>query len=257
MRQIPSPNHGGSRGAVRWVIVHTAEGATTAAGLGSFFANPASGVSSHVGIDDHEIVQYVDYSQTAWAALDANPNSDQAELCAFAAWDRATWLTHPGMLENTAQWIADRCRARGIPAVKIDGNGVHARRPGVCGHIDITNGLGGTHTDPGGSFPWDVVMARVQQILNPSAAPRSGASIVLGDDMPTVMQSKSKPPILVVGGLFVELRTPAEVKNALVAYNQQQPKDANGVPLPVWVEDDTLANLIAQSQQAVRGGAAA
>jgi hypothetical protein len=27
--------------------------------------------------------------------------------------------------------------------------------------------------------------------------------------------------------------------------------------LPVWVEDDTLANLIAQSQQAVRGGAAA
>jgi hypothetical protein len=69
--------------------------------------------------------------------------------------------------------------------------------------------------------------------------------------MPTVMQSKSKPPILVVGGLFVELRTPAEIKNACIAYNQQQPKDADGVPSPVWVEDQTLSVLIAQSQKAV------
>jgi hypothetical protein len=84
----------------------------------------------------------------------------------------------------------------------------------------------------------------------PTPTPRHGA-ILLGDDMPTVLQSASKPPILVVGGLFVELRSKAEQVNALIAYNQGQPLDADGVPSPVWVEDGTLANLIGQSQKAV------
>jgi len=169
MRQIQSPNYGGTRGQVYWVIVHTAEGALTVDQLGNYFANPASQVSSHVGIDDHETVQYVDYSQVAWTARSANPYADQAELCAFAAWTRADWLAHTDtMLENTAQWIADRCKARGIPPTKIGPSDVAARRPGVIGHVDITNGLhDGTHQDPGTSFPWDVVMARVNAILSP------------------------------------------------------------------------------------------
>ena len=174
LRQIPSPNYGGSRGTVIWIIVHTAEGALTVDSLGSFFASKSSGVSSHVGIDDHEIVQYVPYSGQAWTARSANPYADQAELCGFAAWTRAEWLTHTGMLENTAQWIADRCQARGVPAVKIGPNDVAARKPGVIGHVDITNGLhDGTHTDPGTSFPWDVVMARVNEILTGADMPLS------------------------------------------------------------------------------------
>jgi hypothetical protein len=168
LRQIPSPNYGGARGVPIWIIVHTAEGALTVDSLGHYFASKASGVSSHVGIDDHEIVQYVPYSGQAWTARSANPIADQAELCAFAAWTRAQWLTHGGMLENTAIWIADRCLARGIPAVKITPADVGAHKPGVIGHIDITNGLhDGTHTDPGPQFPWDVVMARVNAILHP------------------------------------------------------------------------------------------
>jgi hypothetical protein len=103
----------------------------------------------------------------AWTARSANPYADQAELCAFAAWTRAQWLAHPQMLENTAQWIADRCKARGIPPVKISSADVAARKAGVIGHINITEGLqDGTHTDPGKNFPWDVVMPRAQQILN-------------------------------------------------------------------------------------------
>lgn len=173
MRSIPSPNFGGTRGKVYWIIVHTAEGALTVDALGNYFAKPSAQVSSHAGADDRETVQYVDYSQVAWTARSANPNSDQIELCAFAAWTRGQWLTHGGMLEQCAQWIADRCRARGIPPVKIGPADVAARKAGVIGHIDITNGLhDGTHTDPGPNFPWDVVMARVQDILE-------------GDDMPT------------------------------------------------------------------------
>ena len=42
---IPSPNYSSRGGtAVRLIVVHTAEGATTYQSLGSFFANPSSGV---------------------------------------------------------------------------------------------------------------------------------------------------------------------------------------------------------------------
>jgi hypothetical protein len=97
--------------------------------------------------------------------------------------------------------------------------------------------------------------------VNYTPAPTSGAALVLGDDMPTVIQAGTKPPVLVVGGLFVELRTKAEQVNALLAYNSGIKNadgspfvDADGIPGPVWVEAGTLDNLIAQSQQAVRGG---
>jgi hypothetical protein len=97
---ISSPNAAPRTGGrlVRLVVLHTAEGARTAAELGSFFANPANAVSSHVGIDDERVEQYVPYSMAAWTMLSANGIADQAELCGFAAWTRQQWLTHADML---------------------------------------------------------------------------------------------------------------------------------------------------------------
>jgi hypothetical protein len=173
---ITSPNKGGTRGKILWIIVHTAEGSTNVRSLGNYFAKASVQASSHVGIDDTEMAQYVPYTEQAWTARSANPYADQAELCGFAKWTRADWLSHPGMLELTAQWIAERCKARGIPPVKLSAADVAARKPGVIGHVEITNGLkDGTHTDPGPSFPWDVVMARVNAILKPTP---------VEDDMP-------------------------------------------------------------------------
>lgn len=168
MLQIPSPNYGGARGAVIWVIIHTAEGARDVRSLGNFFASTSAQASSHVGIDDSEIAQYVPYDQVAWTALEANPYADQAELCGFAAWSRQEWLSHDGMLTNTARWVADRCKARGIPPQRVSPSLVAARRPGVIGHIDVTNAFygGSGHTDPGPGFPWDVVLDRASAILN-------------------------------------------------------------------------------------------
>jgi hypothetical protein len=163
---IPSPNHESRAGAaVRLIVVHTAEGARTVGALGNFFANPAVQASSHVGIDDNHIEQYVPYDQAAWTVLSANRISENAELCGFAAWDAAEWARHPHMLELTAQWIADRCRARGIPIVKLSPADVAAGRAGVIGHIDWTLGMhDGTHTDPGPAFPWAAVIDRARAI---------------------------------------------------------------------------------------------
>src|SRR5215467_2106629 len=94
---IPSPNYssrGGSK--VRLIVLHTAEGALTYQSLGSYFANPASQVSSHAGIDDtpNTVGIYVKRADKAWTAANANPYAIQAELCAFAEWDSAEWNKH-------------------------------------------------------------------------------------------------------------------------------------------------------------------
>jgi hypothetical protein len=168
MTMAPSSSRNGAK--VRLVTIHTAEGSRTKESLGLYF-NGGVDASSHVGIDAGGMQQYVDYSRAAWTLRSGNPISDNAELCAFARWTRAQWLgtaTVDGcvnprrILENAAAWTRDRCNARGIPKVKLSPADVRAGKAGVIGHIDWTLGMNdGTHTDPGGNFPWDVFMGLV------------------------------------------------------------------------------------------------
>jgi N-acetylmuramoyl-L-alanine amidase len=159
---IPSPNYSSRGGAtVTTIVLHTAEGATDYQSLGSFFANPASGVSSHVGIDDtpNTVGEYVPRSGKAWTAANANPWAVQAELCAFADWDSATWNSHPQMLANTAAWIAEEAAYFDIPLVWL--TEAQAQNPdtrGVCQHADLGS-MGGGHWDCGPGFPMDQVLA--------------------------------------------------------------------------------------------------
>jgi hypothetical protein len=150
---------------VRLLVLHTMEGARTVDACGAWFRNPsAPNASSHVGIDDRDTAMYVPYEYSAWTAANANPVSDQAELAAFAKWTAVEWDEHAGMIERTAQWVAERSKARGIPLVRLRGaqtkNGT-----GVCMHVDITRGWGvGTHTDCGDHFPIDRIIARAKEI---------------------------------------------------------------------------------------------
>lgn len=158
---ISSPNRSArGKAPVRLIIIHTAEGARTVTSLGNYFASAAIQASSHVGIDDTGVEQYVPYTEAAWTSRAANPISDNAELCGFAAWTRGQWLNeHHPMLERTAAWIRERCLARGIPIRKLTPAQVGSGMAGVCGHVDWTVGMkDGSHTDPGPGFPWDVVM---------------------------------------------------------------------------------------------------
>ena len=158
---IFSPNYSSRGGsAVRLIVLHTAEGATTYQSLGSYFQNPASQVSSHVGIDDtpNTVGQYVDRGQKAWTAANANPVAIQAEMCAFAAWDIATWNSHQNMLKNCAAWIAEEAKAFGIPLTKLSPAEAQGSGRGICQHRDL-GAWGGNHSDCGNSFPIDQVIA--------------------------------------------------------------------------------------------------
>jgi hypothetical protein len=159
---IPSPNYSSRGGSdVTTIVLHTAEGSTSIESLGSWFANPSSQVSSHVGIDDkaNTVGEYVKRPNKAWTAASANPWAIQAELCAFAAWDSAEWQRHPNMLANTAAWVAEEAAYFGIPLTLLaPGQAQDPGVRGVCQHADLGS-IGGGHWDCGPNFP-------IQQVLD-------------------------------------------------------------------------------------------
>jgi len=162
----------GSR-PVNLVALHTAEGARTAASLGAYFWRADIQASSHVGIDASNTMQYVPYERAAWTLRSGNPISDNAEMCAFAGFTRAEWLStgtvrgcvNPrAILDRAAAWARSRCLARGIPMRKITPADVAAGRPGIIAHWDWTIGMrDGSHTDPGANFPWDYFIQKVNE----------------------------------------------------------------------------------------------
>ena len=189
---IPSPNYSSRGGtSVRLIVLHTAEGALTYQSLGSFFSNPASGVSSHVGIDDTPgtVGEYVQRSGKAWTQGNANPYSVAAELCAFAAWT-SEWDDHSQMLANTAQWIAEEARYFGVPLVRLSASQAQdGYSKGVCQHVDLGS-AGGGHWDCGPGFPMDRVMAMAggsTDVSNPPAEiqPPGDEMFIKSDDKKT------------------------------------------------------------------------
>jgi hypothetical protein len=166
----PSSSRGGA--PFLWVCIHTAEGARTAEALGNFF-NSGVSASSHVGIDAGGILQYVPYDRAAWTLRNGNEESDNAEICGFAGWTRAEWLStgtvdgcaNPRMMvRRAALWAKARCAARGISTQHLTPAQVGARQMrGVIDHDDYSKGTGdGTHWDVGNNFPWDVFYADME-----------------------------------------------------------------------------------------------
>lgn len=167
-----------SRGkaTVRLLAIHTTEGIMRAGDLLAWKSWPGS---SHATADQYGTLLdgpgdgFVDYGKASWTLRSGNPVSDNLELCALAKWTRADWLARPKLVENAAVWLARRHRARPhIPLVKLSPAEVRAGRAGVIGHNDWTVGMkDGSHWDPGPGFPWDVVLARAQQLASGLGAP--------------------------------------------------------------------------------------
>jgi len=212
---IPSPNYSASRSQNRLLVLHTAEGATTFQGLGNYFASPGAQVSSHVGIDDTtgQIGEYVKPDRKTWTAFAGNDWGEHAELCGFAAWTRAQWLSHPIMLANTAQWLKEEAAHYSIPLVKVGAAEIVDGKWGVCGHFDLTQaGAGGNHWDPGPNFPWDVVLMVADVPTSPGPAPASPPP----SQRPPVTPSAPAWP-----GRYLKIATPMMSGKDILAWQKQ------------------------------------
>jgi N-acetylmuramoyl-L-alanine amidase len=177
---MPCPNYSSRGGsAVRLLVLHSTEGALTYQNLSSYFNGTAGGsnpVSSHVGIDDTPgtVGEYVRRTNKAWTQGNANGVAVGAELCApngaSAKWTAADWNSHPQMLANTAQWLAEEAAALSIPLVRLTPAQAQGSGRGVCAHVDL-GAMGGGHVDCGPGFPIDQIIAQAAGTAPPGPTP--------------------------------------------------------------------------------------
>ena len=174
MKSIPSPNFSkGRKRAPLVIVLHTTESPEVAQSAENvaknWFALKTSKVSAHYVVSSTEVVRCVKEDDTAWHAGKANGWTIGVEMCGKAGQSRSDWVDpfSRAMLTRTAQLVAEICKRHGIPVAKLgpgdlqlvaDGNDLR----GICGHVDVSKGLGGTHFDPGPSFPWQEFLWMVQ-----------------------------------------------------------------------------------------------
>lgn len=178
MKSILSPNISkGRKRKVQAIVIHTTEspevpGSATNVAQ-NWFALKTSKVSAHYVQSAIETVQCVKESDTAWHAGKANGWTIGIELVGKAGQSSSDWCDpfSREMLGKAAMLVADICRRHDIEVRKLNPDELvqiseGSSLTGICGHADVSKGLGGTHTDPGRSFPWYEFLLTVQHYLN-------------------------------------------------------------------------------------------
>lgn len=201
---LPNSSRNGAK--VIWIALHTAEGSRNKEDLYAFF-NRGQHASSHVGIDGRGVADWVDRSRSAWTLLNGNPISVNAEICGFAKWTRAQWLStgtvdgcyNPRQIvRNVAWWVLRESRALGIPLEYIGTGGVRSRRSGIIMHWDYSKGTGnGDHWDIGREFPFDVMFQDIRE-LQGVAAPATPEPKKVGTEMDFLVKGDKRPEVYVV-----------------------------------------------------------
>lgn len=186
-----------------WVTLHTAEGARTIDSLFNFFDDNQN-ASSHAGADGYQLSgDWVPDERAAWTLLNGNPRSLNLEMCGFARWTRAQWLSEGWvdgvwnprqMIRNAATWARRKCDKHGIPRRLLTPAEVGQGHSGIIDHARYTYGTGdGDHTDVGANFPWDVFFSD----LNATAS-GGGINPLEVDDMPMLIQVRGRKEVYVI-----------------------------------------------------------
>jgi N-acetylmuramoyl-L-alanine amidase-like protein len=173
--------HRGRLRPVRLIVIHDMEWAerpSTAEDCARMFATMSRQASAHICVDSDSAVRCVADADTAWAAPGANSDGLQLEMAGFARQSRAEWLDDysQAMLGQAAKVVATWCAKYGIPARRLTLGELKAGQKGIIGHIDASRAYGGDHTDPGGGFPWDVLLELVRAELDGKPADIEPAS---------------------------------------------------------------------------------
>lgn len=169
---------------VKLSVVHYTAGSersTSAEDGAAYDQRRTDGTSCHFFHDQNSSVQCVYRWNRANSAFHkGNRLGVQHELCGTLQ-TRGQWLdpASDATLWRAARYVANDCLTYGLQPRRLSVAETRAtwysNAPGgIVGHVDITRAFpedGGTHTDPGPEFPWDIFLDRVHHFMN-------------GDDMP-------------------------------------------------------------------------
>jgi hypothetical protein len=148
------------------VVIHDTGNTATAKAEANFAAtrtDPQSlWTSCHAYVDTSGPLGSLSLNRQAWAAFSyANQHGLHIEMCGMNT--GAPGAVPAATIAHTAALTAVLCDLAGIPKVHRSPAQVAAGASGICGHYDITRGLGvGDHDDPGPNFDWGRFVALVQ-----------------------------------------------------------------------------------------------
>lgn len=149
----------------RLVVIHDTSNTASAAAEANYAATRTDAqqywTSAHAYIDQGGPLGSCPLDKQAWAAYSyGNQHGIHLEMCGMNA--GAPAAVPPVTIQHTARLVAQLCDMAGIPKVHLGPTDVAAGKSGICGHYDITVGLGvGDHDDPGPAFDWVAFIAAV------------------------------------------------------------------------------------------------
>lgn len=186
------------------IAIHATGNDATAEEEADYATRRTDGVSAHFYVDSNSIVQSLDTDARAGHAGSSTGN------------ENAIAFELTGGLSRTRQWWLDNVawgRLAEVAAVLCRHHGIAPRRATVAemtadprvrafyGHNDMRLAWGGTtHTDPGPNFPWDHLLAVVEQAIDDSEDDMTPAQFLAILQDPAVARQMRALPWQYVGG---------------------------------------------------------
>lgn len=173
------------------------EKGTTAEAVANYFASLQRPASAHYCVDNDSIIQCVQLKDIAYGAANANRNGIHIELAGYAKQTEAEWQDpySKAMLLKAADLAASLCKQFGIPVVFRKASDLVTGRTntsirGFTTHAEVNKAFGGSHWDPGPSFPVEWFLGAVRKALEgQTVAPAGKPSLWLdGKQVPVPVE---------------------------------------------------------------------
>ena len=199
---------------VRLIVLHTMEvpctdQATRAVMVG--FQDTSRHASAHYGVGPGLTLSGVPETATAWATPGANADGIQIEQAGYSGKESGTpagtdWTSGPGaaVVARTAALMRDLCARWNIPRRHLTDAQLAAGEAGIIGHVQASRVYGGTHWDPGDTYPWEQITGSNQTTTTPTP-----------EEPMYIIKSRNRAATLVGPGMFHVFRNSEELAETL------------------------------------------
>lgn len=164
------------------IAIHATANTASDTNEAAYAARRTDGTSAHLYVDGDSVTQSLDTEAKAGHAGSGNGNENAyaIEITGLNAWTREQWIARVAwprlgyclawLIRNDPDLAGFQVRRASVTEMRAN-----PKIKALYGHNDMRLAWGGTdHTDPGGNFPWDVLINHINAALGGPAE---------GDDM--------------------------------------------------------------------------